>query len=339
MKNIVFIIIILILSSCILEESPVTPLDRGDLVSGYMENSVYDYSGYFSLSENRFVSYIEKGSWDIAFDCNGNFIKLNGERPVKASFVKSKDYDFLDEKYLPDSLYIDNADGDLTKSVMSTWWIDDTGMEVQTSDVLFINRGRDQRRRPLGIFKFQVIEWDEESFTVKFGRANSSESITKKIFKNSLYNFVYLNFDKPDDDLIIEPGKDEWDLVFAENSEYVPLNAIGQSEETDAIPYQVRGVYLNNNEVEAIEFLNENSKSFEEINRDDVIGIELSNKKNVIGYDWKSFSLQGEVYAVNPNRIYIIKDVNGLLYKFRFISFFSKTDGIRGFTSFEYQQL
>lgn len=339
MKIIYLILISLIFSSCIPEETPVTPLDRGDLTSGYMEYSVYDYSGYFSLGENRFVTYIQKGAWDIAFDCSGNFIKLNGERPVRAAFVLSKDFDFLDERNRPDSLLIDDASGDLSKTVMGTWWIDQTGEEIKESYVLYIDRGRDERRRPLGLFKFQVIDWNQNSFTIRYSRANSNETVTKTIFKNSKYNFIYINFDKPNEELIVEPPKDEWDIVFAENSEFVPLNAIGVSEEVSAIQYQVRGVYLNRNGVEAIEFDNKNEKTFEEINRDDVIGIQLSNKLNVIGYDWKSFSLQGEVYAVNPNRIYIIRDGNGFLYKFRFISFFSRTDGVRGFTSFEYQQL
>ena len=64
----------------------------------------------------------------------------------------------------------------------------------------------------------------------------------------------------------------------------------------------------------------------------------FSKNSNVIGYDWKNFSLQGEVYAVDPNRIYIIKDTDGFIYKLRLISFFSE-QGERGFTSFEFQQL
>lgn len=339
MKTTFLFFSLILLVSCIKEESPVTPLDRGQLESGYMEQSIYDYSGFYNLQDNRFISYVPKGEWDIAFDCNENYILLNGSRPVKAAFVASKDFDFVNEKNEPDSLFIDNPNGDLTKSALGQWWVDETGNEIKLSKVCYINRGRDERRRPLGVYKFQVIDWDDNSYTIRFGESDENTSKTITIQKNPLYNFVYLNFDKPEEEIIFEPLKEDWDLLFKEESEYVPLNAIGASEEVEAIPYQVRGVYLNPFNVEAVEFENKDSIDFTDITRDDVASLELSKHLNVIGYDWKNFSLQGEVYAVNPKRIYIIKDTKGFLYKLRFISFFSKTEGVRGYTSFEIQQL
>jgi len=336
----IYVLIVLALSSCIPEESPVSPKDRGDLQSGYMEESIYDYQGFFDLSSNKFVSYNLKGSWDLAFDCNNNFIIMNGARPVKSAYVNTYDFEFLTDKNEPDSLYIDEPNGDLSKSAFGQWWIDQSGNEIKKSKVFYIDRGRDERRRPLGIYKFQIIDWDENSFTFKYSNVKKLDDVfTKTIQKVDNYNFVYFNFSTPDDEIIVEPFNNEWDLLFTENTEYVPLNAIGQSEEEDAIPYQVRGVYLNPNMVEAVEFKNPDKIDFNALNRDDVSDLEFSKNLNVIGYDWKNFSLQGEVYAVDPNRIYIIKDTDGFIFKFRFISFFNAKDGARGFTSFELQQL
>lgn len=335
----IFIFIAIIFSSCIPEENPVNPKDRGDLQSGFMEQSIYDVQGFYDLSSNKFISYNLKGSWDIAFDCNNNYIIINGARPVKAAFVDFYDFEMLTDKNLPDSMYIDEPNGDLNKSSFGQWWIDQTGNNIKKSKVFYIDRGRDERRKPLGTYKFQIIDWDEKSYTFKYCDIKKLEEITiKTIQKVSDYNFVYFNFSTPDDEIIVEPKNNEWDLLFTENTEYVPLNAIGQSEEEEAIPYQVRGVYLNPNLVEAVEFENIDKIDFNDLSRDDVSNVVFSKKLNVIGYDWKNFSLQGEVYAVDPNRIYIIKDTEGFIYKFRFISFFSEK-GERGFTSFEIQQL
>lgn len=335
----IFILLAIIISSCIPDEDPVSPKDRGDLQSGFMDQSIYDVQGFFDLSTNKFVSYNLKGSWDIAFDCKSNFIVINGARPVKSAFVDSYDFEFLTDKNIPDSMYIDEPNGDLMKSAFGQWWIDQTGNEIKKSKVFYVDRGRDERRRSLGIYKFQIIDWDENSFTFMYCDIKKLDIvITKTIQKVSDYNFVYFNFSTPDDEVIVEPKNNEWDLLFTENTEYVPLNAIGQSEEEDAIPYQVRGVYLNPNLVEAVEFKNIDKIEFNVLTRDDVADVIFSKNSNVIGYDWKNFSLQGEVYAVDPNRIYIIKDTDGFIYKLRLISFFSE-QGERGFTSFEFQQL
>jgi hypothetical protein len=333
-----FLLFIPLFISCIPEEDPIVPKDRGDLESGYMDKSIYDYQGFFDLGTNQFISFNSKASWDIAFDCNDNFIIMNGARPVKGAFIDFNNFELSDDKYTPDSLFIDEANGDLINSAMGRWWIDETGNEIKQSKIFYLDRGRDERRRPLGIYKLQVIDWDQDSYTIKYANINDTIIKEMKIYRDQNYNFVYFNFD--DSTLTqVEPNKNTWDLFFTEKSEYVPLNAIGTSEDSEAIPYQVRGVYLNPYNVEAILYENLDSLDFNMITRDDVISLNLSKELNVIGYDWKNFSLQGEVYAVDPNKIYIIKDTDGLLYKFRFISFFSKDGGERGYISFEFQQL
>lgn len=339
MKNSIFILLAFLAVSCIPEEDPVTPKDRGNLLTGYMEKSIYDYQGFFDLSSNKFVSYNVKSSWDIGLNCETNYIILNGARPARGAYANIADFTLANESNTPDSLYIDEPDGNWDESAMGKWWIDETGNEVKQSKIFYIDRGRDERRRPLGIFKFQITDWDESSYTIRFGDIKKSTIYSMKVKRDPNYNFVYVNFSDTSKLQIVEPEKNSWDLFFTENSEYVPLDAIGVGEGSDAIPYQVRGVYLNPNKVEAILFSKNDSIKFEDITRDDIATLPLSNKLNAIGYDWKAFSLDGDAYTVNPKLIYIVKDIDGLLYKLRFISYFSKDGGVRGFTSFEFQQL
>lgn len=334
-----YLLLIPIFFSCIPEEDPVTPKDRGDLVAGYMNQSIYDYQGFFDLGTNAFVSFNAKSSWDIALDCNENYVILNGARPCKGAYIEFENFQSADDKYTPDSLYIDEPNGDFSKSAIGRWWIDQAGSELKQSKIFYIDRGRDARRRPLGTYKFQVLDWDEDSYTIQFGDIDETEITQMKIMRDKDYNMVYLNFDDTTQLQTVSPKKDEWDLLFSENSEYVPLDAIDSSATSDAIPYQVRGVYLNPNNVQAILYENPYDIDFTEITREDVQFLELSSDLNAIGYDWKNFSLQGEVYTVDPTKIYIIKDTDGFLYKLRFISFFSTDGGIRGYTTFEFQQL
>ena len=339
MKKTYLLLLTLVITSCIPEESPVTPKDRGDLTTGYMQKSIYDYQGFFDLSSNQFITYNHKPSWDIALDCSENYIILNGGRPVRAAMIESSDFIEANELLMPDSVYIDEPTGEWDKSALGRWWIDDAGNQTQQSKIFYIDRGRDERRRPLGIFKFQVTNWDNESYTIQFGDIKKQQIYQMKVKRNPDYNFVYVNFSDTTKLQQVEPQKNQWDLLFTENSEYVPLDAIGVSQETDAIPYQVRGVYLNPSSVEAILYTNPDSLDFKDIKREDIQLLTLSKNLNAIGYDWKAFSLQGDAYTVYSNKYYIIKNRFGLLYKLRFISYFSKEGGERGFTTFEYQQL
>ena len=59
---------------------------------------------------------------------------------------------------------------------------------------------------------------------------------------------------------------------------------------------------------------------------------------DVIGYDWKDFSLQTNTFTIFSDKIYLIKDASGNLFKLRFIDFYDD-NGIKGSPAFEFMRL
>ena len=83
-------------------------------------------------------------------------------------------------------------------------------------------------------------------------------------------------------------------------------------------------------------------KNFEDITRDDVLGLEFDTSLDVIGYDWKVAvgdpTSGGITYVTRTDLNYIIRDYHGFFYKLRFVSFYNDA-GQKGYPTFEYQRL
>jgi len=104
------------------------------------------------------------------------------------------------------------------------------------------------------------------------------------------------------------------------------------------VQYKVRGAYLNPYEVAALNLGNE--LSFEEIGRDLAINQIFSSDANEIGWEWKSVSLEGGlgVYTVESETSYLVRSVEGLVYKIRFVRYID--DNLEpGYPQFDFQQL
>ena len=53
----------------------------------------------------------------------------------------------------------------------------------------------------------------------------------------------------------------------------------------------------------------------------DTIDLELTNRADVIGYDWKYYNFDAGLYTIVPGLAYVIKDRDGFYYKLRFSIF------------------
>lgn len=332
-KILILSFLALALSSCIPEETPITPIDRGDLTSAELTLSMYDYSIYFSLESGQFVKEHSQFNWIMAFDCSSDEhgIRLNSGKTVKARMLDTKDFASVREEDVPDSLFIDNPNGEISESVFGRWW-----EESNLSNVFIIKGGITERRRPDGTYKVQ-LELINNTIQLRVQEFGDEEK-TVIIEKDENKNFVHIHLKEPEVLLDNEPNKNSYDLVFEARTEFVPLSAIDEEDEDTAVQYQVRGVYLNPNGVEATKFENLDSLEFLDIEYDNVSMIELSSAENAIGYDWKSINLDENLYSVENDYYYIIKSLNGFFYKMRFIKFYNDS-GERGFPEFEYKQL
>jgi hypothetical protein len=125
----------------------------------------------------------------------------------------------------------------------------------------------------------------------------------------------------------VSPHKDTWDLLFTQYT-YVFYDV-------DVTPYQVTGVLLNPNNVEATMV---DDIPFEDIDLEFATNKTLNNELDAIGYNWKSYSLTEGHYTIYSNQIYIIKDVEGIYYKLHFTDFYTES-GAKGAPKFEFQKL
>jgi len=64
----------------------------------------------------------------------------------------------------------------------------------------------------------------------------------------------------------------------------------------------------------------------------------FSNEQNAIGYKWKIYDFDAQIYSVNSQMTYIIKSVSNRYFKLRFLDFYNN-EGEKGFPSFEIQEL
>ena len=91
--------------------------------------------------------------------------------------------------------------------------------------------------------------------------------------------------------------------------------------------------YINNVEV-AIDTNN----IFSSIEYNMLMTYNFSSLQDKIGYDWKSFDLDNQIYTIDSKKNYIIKDQKGFYYKMHFIDFYNN-NGEKGFPLFEFQLL
>jgi hypothetical protein len=142
--------------------------------------------------------------------------------------------------------------------------------------------------------------------------------IVKKVSVANTFYFKYANLDGTEEHSIVldvnpytsknlvaysidnnqvvdrEPAKDAWDLLF---TKYMTIYPTGD-------PYLVTGVLTN--------WLNESAKAYPVApNYTDWSVLEVSNVRDRIGYDWKTFDMGTFSYIIEDSIVYFVKDVAG----------------------------
>ena len=77
---------------------------------------------------------------------------------------------------------------------------------------------------------------------------------------------------------------------------------------------------------------------FKNISLSDTIKFPLTGQNDIIGYNWKGFSLSQNTYTIVSNLNYIIQDQKGFYYKMRFVDFYNEK-GVKGTPKFEYGKI
>lgn len=332
MKYILILITISILNACMPEDSPVSAFDRGDSKFNTAPlTRFYKDQVYFKLSTNQIVSVNDYLTWDLGFQSDGYHIVLNSARTMGVAIIEELSFEEVTES-TEYSLRYDKPDGDLDSTAIGIWWTDEQNGKMKSKNYTYIiDRGSDERGRKTGKRKMQIIEANENSFKIRYANLDGSNEHSYSIKKDANYNFMNFSFEENGKQEQYEPKSEDWDIIFTKATELFPVEGFEV--------YSVTGAYINTKRVLNVQI--DSNNVFEEVNSEILAEYSLTNKRDAIGWDWKQVDINTVVYTVNPNKIYLIQDGEGFIYKFRFVDFYEEVDGklLRGYPKFEYKTL
>jgi hypothetical protein len=323
--------LIILLHSCMPEDDPVKPYDRGDkLISQVVVGLDYRWTHFFNLNDNRIVKTSLMTDFDLAFNCSdtSNIIMLNGAtymsvvRKGAVAFEDVKSYDSTDFWYGENPYGYENIDS----SAIGKWYDDSQGEIVSLNHVYIINRGSNWIGKPLGYKKMMILSADAQGYEIKVADLDGKNERNIKIQRNPNLNYIALSLTK-DEIVEFEPPTIEWDIVFTKYT-YIFY-------EPDYIPYAVAGVLLNPKFTSvALDTVN----AYEDITSNHIESYTFSNLLDGIGWDWKRVNIETGVYTIYPWKNYILRDRKGFYYKLHFIDYYDD-EGTRGAPKFEFQKL
>ncbi|MBI1307954.1 MAG: hypothetical protein GC181_15225 [Bacteroidetes bacterium] len=306
------------LSGCFDKDVAVTPYPRGDVQEIVAEmGPTYENEIFVSLDENRVVKTVSKMVWDISFSSEpGNkTIRINTGRVMyaaKTSFTELtqvKDTAGLDFRW-------DYSGGSDDSTALFEWWNSD--------NVWVLNMGMDADANGLGLIaiKFSMDLEDLHFSWTELGKNNVQSGTLKKDDRYNQVYFSLLNNEVAD----VEPVRTDYDLIFRQYLYYFADHDLA---------YLVLGAVLNDRETSAATVFD---KNFGDIAGADTTDHALSSRWDVIGHDWKSYSIDKGTYTTNPDMNFMVKDQHGFLYKLHFTDFYSNT-GEKGYPKMEFRKL
>ena len=318
------------LFSCLKEEDPIEPFDRGGITTTTIETgSNGDYSNqlFFDLSQNNVVKTVNRLTWDLAFESSptGTIIRMNTASKMQASKTGFTHMDsIMDLTSHPLKFDWDRANGMADSMALSSWIVGG----VPTQEVFVIDLGETPSFSFRGYKKMQIQSVTNTEYTIAYSDINGDNYQLLTIAKDPSVNHTCFTFSGTGSATNLEPNKDDWDLLF---SQY--MHTFHDSD--PPVSYSVNGVLLNPLNVKAAKVFD---KAFAEISMADVANYTLTNQLDVIGYNWKLFDFDTDIYQIQSGQNYIIKDRKGFYYKIRFIDFYS-VSGIKGYPKFEFEKL
>lgn len=309
------------------EEAIVLPKPGSATSASIVLGKEYDKQVFFDFGTGQTVATDPK-SWDLAFESStdGRHVFMNGGQGV---FVYNMHQSDMQVKTLPSAItatgisgwQFDDPKGLPEGTGMGDWW-QSNGSTKGEVYIIKLNSG---------LQKLRILSADESGYTIEWMPFYSTGTPTQvQIKKDTTVSYVYFSFSKGI--TTPEPPKTSWDIVFTHYRELVYDNAVGY-----AVPYQVTGALLNPHNTLAAA---DSSDNFSSIDLDKAQKLVLSKARNTIGYDWKTVALNGgsATYTVNPHKCYVVRTMEGYLYKMHFLGFYD-SNGNKGNPFFEYERL
>ena len=216
------------------------------------------------------------------------------------------------------SAWVDTPNGDLSTTAFG---------EIAATDadnpVFIIKRNGNWK-------KVRVLQ-NGNGYTLQHADIDSPTFSTVNISKDATYNFVHVDLTEGTT-VNAEPAKTQWDLMYS--SYTVPL-AVGPSVTT---PYGFNDFVLTNrNGVEVVR-VDGDQAAYDAYTLTDAQSLTLETATNTIGSSWRNGGGPGSAPFLYTDHFYVIKDVDGNIYKLRFTRLY-KNETERGFAEFTYAKL
>lgn len=307
----------LMFMSCEKKEIPAKPFDRGQTRSTMIKmGENYSQQVYFSLKDNQIIKQNSKMDWDFALTCDQDpAIVLNTSRNMLASRTN---YTALEDvkDTVGMKLEMDFPSGD--KDSLSI------GRKNRFDKVFIVWMGYGLEGEDLGYIKIKFNSLSERAVSFDYGKLTDTSFNSGRLETNDLFNHVFYSVTQHKE-VEIEPLKTEYDLWFTQYLHFFL--------EPEITPYLVAGALMNPYRLEASKVIKDN---FKEVNLADTLIFPLLKRPDVLGYDWKRFSLTENTYTIIPNFNYIIRTREGFYYRLKFTDFYDE-NGFRGAPGFVYE--
>jgi hypothetical protein len=308
-----------VFSSCIKEESAVTPHLSGDVITrGIPMSSDYIYQIFYNLEKDSIIAQNQRFEWDIAIQTGekDGYVHVN-----QAKFMSAWVSEDINLNQASDTIGLYKKLTFDCANVVDTPAIGD--IHECINKVIYVDMGYDKFGDNIGIRKMQIEHISDKVLKINHSDIKGKDIQSETVTLDTDYNAAFFSFSK-NKTVNVEPPKEDWDLAFTQyvHKFYNPYQ-----------PYLVTGVLLNPHNTVAAK---DSSLTFDKIDRQVAQDFKMSNKTDVIGYDWKSFI--NNTYSIRSHVNYIIRDSKGFYYKLHFIDFYDER-GNKGFPKFVFQKL
>ncbi len=327
MRRLLLFLILPALVACEKKDKPIVPIVPANVEENAIQmGNLYERQIFFDLGTNAQVKSSDKMAWDLAFETtqNGRLIRLNSSRRMVASQTGISDFAQVTNANQAVEWKWDHANGSPDLTAIGQWW-DSNGNWL--NEVYLIDLGFDSEGNLLGYRKLQIVEATPTYFRIRFANLNGSDEQTVDVIKESERNhscYSLINNTTVD----FEPETEAWDILFTNYTETLWDGA-------DSVFYLVTGVLIN---PAGVEVAFTNSIPFDSLSLENIPELTFSSAQNAIGYEWKYLDFNTLIYTVEPDFLYVIKDMNGDFYKFKFVGFYNDI-GEKGAPAFQFQRL
>jgi hypothetical protein len=290
----------------------------------------YSNQAYFHLEDNA-TSTVANTSWDIAFTTAGFqdagiFINESASSmgaELELYLAPTDDFEeVIDENSLSERLLNDeegwsygafNSTRAQSNPLDYGWGIYNPGTMTVEGTKVFVIKFRDGSYR-----KLEIVSLALTTYTFRHAELDGSDEVTLTLDKSNYPN-TELAFFSLTNGSVLEtiPNTREWDLAFVRYSS--PLD----DGEGGILDYQLTGVLSGVGvEVAQADGVNPTTVAYADYET------ALAGDLDIIGYDWKSFSLETFTWTLPDDRAYFVKTAEGEIYKIVFIDFEGSSTGV-----------